>query len=110
MAGNVTVRSLLCEGGLGYCCPWFFFQHFRHSETVAARIGVTSRAIRLAKARVDSGEDKCEGRANCMHARVTLEGSPRRALLRNPARLLEGTQPTDPQHPRDDDPEKLKIE
>jgi len=77
MAGNITVRSLICEEGLGYCCPWFFFQHYRHSETIAERLGVTSRAIRIAKARVDNDEDKCEGKPGCLHTRITLEGNRR---------------------------------
>lgn len=77
MPGQPTIRSLICEGGLGYCCPWFFFQHYRNCEVIADRLGVTSRAIRLAKARVDSGDAICERHPNCMHARITLEGNPR---------------------------------
>lgn len=74
----MTIRSLICEDGLGYCCPWFFFKHFRRSSTVADRLGVTVRAIQIAKAKVDGGEWVCEKRASCLHARITLEGSPRK--------------------------------
>jgi hypothetical protein len=85
MPGNVTVRSLICEGGLGYCCVWFFFQHYRNTELIADRLGVTSRAVRLAKAKVDSGDAICERRGNCMHARITLEGNPRQRPLQLPS-------------------------
>lgn len=72
-----TVRILITQG-LGYCCPWFFFQHFRQTGLIAARLGVTERAVRYAKARVDDGEGRCEGCPDCMHKRVTLEGNPRK--------------------------------
>jgi len=71
-----TVANLVTEG-LGYCCTWFFFKHFRQTPLVAARLGVTDRAVRMAKARVDSGEDACKHCDKCLHARITLEGSPR---------------------------------
>ncbi len=75
-----TVISLVTEG-LGYCCTWFFFKHFRQTSLIAARLGVSDRAVRLAKERVDSGEDVCKRCERCLHARITLEKSPRQKLL-----------------------------
>ena len=71
-----TVRLLITQG-LGYCCPWFFFRHFRRTAQIAARLGVTPRAIRYAKAEKGS----CEGCAGCMNLKVTLEGTARKIAL-----------------------------
>ena len=71
-----TVSNLITDG-LGYCCTWFFFKHFKNTDLIAARLGVTNRAVRLAKARVRSGEDACKQCPSCLHARITLEGNPR---------------------------------
>ena len=84
MAGRITVDSMLCEQGLGYCCPWFFFQHFRHCATIADRLGVTVRAVQYAKARVDNGQSVCAKLPNCLHARITLEGGARKRPLTPP--------------------------
>jgi hypothetical protein len=74
---RLTVRSLIVED-LGYCCPTFFFQTYRKTALVAARLGVTERAIRYAKAAVDDGQCSCEGRETCMRKKITLEGSLRK--------------------------------
>lgn len=79
MAGQITIRSLICEGGLGYCCPWFFFRRFGRTAVIADRLGVSDRAVRVAKARVAEGLDVCEHRENCLHRRVTFEGNPRQS-------------------------------
>lgn len=76
-----TVRLLVTQD-LGYCCEWFFFTHYRQTALIAARLGVTERAVRYAKARVDSGEVKCGGCDSCMHAKITLAGDRRKLPLR----------------------------
>lgn len=72
-----TVKVLVTDG-LGYCCEWFFFTRFRDTALIAARLGVTERAVRYAKSRADEGESKCEGRADCMHSKVTMRCTARR--------------------------------
>ena len=77
MTGNPTIRSLI-ESDLGYCCVWFFFTHYRSTSLIAARLGMSRRSVQEWKARVRSGEEKCKGCPNCLHARITLAGEPRK--------------------------------
>jgi hypothetical protein len=70
--------KLMVVKDLGYCCPWFFFKHFRKTGLIAARLGVTERAVRYIKAEVRSGEETCKNCATCLHAKVTLEGNLRK--------------------------------
>ena len=74
---RVTVTSLITQD-LGYCCPWFFFKHFRRTSLIAARLGVTERAVRYAKAAVDDGVEVCRNCPGCMHEKVTLSGDLRK--------------------------------
>jgi hypothetical protein len=68
---RILVTSPPAEGGLGYCCPYFFFKRFRRTGLVAARLGVTDRAVQIAKSRIASGEWVCEKRETCMKALLT---------------------------------------
>ena len=77
-----TVKSLI-EVDLGYCCEWFFFHHFKRTAVIADRLGVSTAAVRNAKARVRSGESVCKGCEGCLHARITLAGDPRKMPLHN---------------------------
>lgn len=52
--------------GLGYCCEWKFFSLYRDSAMIAARLGVTERAIRKHKAAYNDYETDCENCDNCM--------------------------------------------
>jgi len=63
--------KILIEQDLGYCCQWFFFNQFRRTALIAARLGVSDRAIRYSKAEVKKGCLKCENNPTCMreHAR-----------------------------------------
>lgn len=65
-SANPRTLHYLITHGLGYCCPWFFFQLFRSTITVAERLGVTTRAVRALKSRVDNHECTCEGNPRCM--------------------------------------------
>jgi len=69
-----TIRLLVTQD-LGYCCPWFFFTHFRQTGLIAARLGVSERAVRYAKEAVDDGRTTCEGCPNCLDKRVTKKGT-----------------------------------
>lgn len=78
---RLSVKSLITQD-LGYCCLWFFFTRYKKTGLIAARLGVTERAVRYAKAEVRSGCSKCEGREACMNAKITLAMTPRRLPLR----------------------------
>jgi hypothetical protein len=73
-----TVTHLVTEG-LGYCCPYFFFTHFRNTALIAARLGVTNRAIRYAKEAVDEKREVCKGKAECLRRKITAQGTLRKA-------------------------------
>jgi hypothetical protein len=79
-----TIHHLITSG-LGYCCPWMFFHLFRKTGVIAARLGVTERAVRYAKKRVKEGEWVCEGHPTCMCKRMTLSGERRKRPLTSSA-------------------------
>ena len=69
---------LAITSDLNYCCPWFFFSHFKRTSTIALRLGFSQRQIQVLKAQCVGGVRGCERKASCMHAKITLEGSPRK--------------------------------
>lgn len=77
---RITVRSLI-EEDLGYCCQWFFFTHYRQTSVIAARLGVSDRAIRYAKAEVDEKREVCKNLQNCLRKKITLAGDLRKIPL-----------------------------
>jgi hypothetical protein len=56
----------LVTNDLGYCCVYFFFTRYRKTALIAARLGVTDRAVRYVKARVRDGESKCTECERCL--------------------------------------------
>jgi hypothetical protein len=70
-----TVHSMVTQD-LGYCCLWFFFSRFRKTGVIAARLGVSSQAIRQNKASCGG----CKQAENCMDRKVTLGLTPRKVL------------------------------
>lgn len=66
-----NVRSMIVED-LGYCCPWVFFQVHRKTNLIAARLGVTPRAVRFVKSRCDSGDEPCRNAPNCMKVKLKV--------------------------------------
>lgn len=62
-----TIHSLIVDD-LGYCCEFFFFSRYKQTAVIAARLGVTTRAVKYHKAAVRDGCEKCPGAANCMKA------------------------------------------
>lgn len=84
------VASLITEG-LGYCCEAWFWKHFKEvsTELIAARLGVTDRAVRKHRAAFRRGEMKCENQAKCLNQRVPPAG--RTELREVPITLLTDT-------------------
>lgn len=76
-----TIRSMIVED-LGYCCPWFFFAHYRQTSLIAARLGVTPRAVRYAKAAARSQPRDCEHQKVCMNRLITRAGDLRKLAPR----------------------------
>ena len=60
-----TVRNLIVHG-LGYCCPWFFFQCFRQTQVIADRLGCHKRTVRKLKSACDNELSVCENAGKCM--------------------------------------------
>lgn len=79
MTRPTVIRAIIED--LGYCCPWFFFKHFKRTSTIAMRLGFSQRQVQFLKAECVNGKRTCEGKGSCMHKRITLEGNPRRLLL-----------------------------
>ena len=63
---------------LGYCCPWFFFKHFKKTSAIAIRLGFSQRQVQMMKAECLNGRRACEGKDSCMHKKITLEGNLRK--------------------------------
>jgi hypothetical protein len=59
----------LVTTGLGYCCINFFFTHIQATISIADRLGVTSRTVRIHKARWREGLYPCRDCSNCMAKR-----------------------------------------
>jgi len=59
-----TITSMITRD-LGYCCEWYFFSRYHDTELIAARLGVTARAVRKHKA----AELKCQDCINCLKRR-----------------------------------------
>jgi hypothetical protein len=62
---RLTVEKMILED-LGYCCLQYFFQRYHSTMLIAARLGVTERAVRYAKVRVRKGEGSCSKCKKCL--------------------------------------------
>ena len=60
-----SIESLIVDG-LGYCCEWKFFQLYKDTELIAARLGMSERAVRRHKQWAANGTTGCEFRKNCL--------------------------------------------
>lgn len=59
---------------LGYCCEWAFFCYHKKTAVIAARLGVTTRAVQKHKAATrECGQ--CEHRAKCLKELGALKGT-----------------------------------
>lgn len=60
-----TIHSMITED-LGYCCEQQFFRLYKQTSLIAARLGVTTRAVKYHKSAALANPCQCEGAANCM--------------------------------------------
>lgn len=56
----------MIEEDLGYCCEYAFFWIHRRTALIAARLGVTTRAIQIHKAAAREGCSRCAAKPNCL--------------------------------------------
>ena len=68
---RTSIHALITQG-LGYCCPWIFFSLYRRTGVIADRLGVTTRAIKLWKAKHREGKIGCESNNRCMASKFGL--------------------------------------
>lgn len=80
---RLTIKSLI-EVDLGYCCEWMFFWIYRqnrYTPIIAARLGVSLRAVQQHKNAYRRGELKCRNSSTCFKEckfkRLEIPGSPR---------------------------------
>lgn len=66
---RITLKKLICDG-LGYCCEFSFFKLHRRTALIAARLGVTERAVRYHKAQFRRGEFQCCKAQNCLKGKL----------------------------------------
>ncbi len=71
----------LVTNDLGYCCVYFFFTRYRKTALVAARLGVSERAVRYHKADVKSGLTSCTKCEKCLLEKMR---TPNSKVLRPP--------------------------
>jgi len=62
-----SIPHLITEG-LHYCCVWGFFRYYlrKSSALIAARLGVTQRAVEKQRVRMEAGCYKCESTPSCL--------------------------------------------
>jgi len=63
---ELSIASLITTG-LGYCCEAYFWERFKNvsTELIAARLGVTERAVRTHRAAYRQGEFECQKNVKC---------------------------------------------
>jgi len=69
MPKRILIKDLITSG-LKYCCPYGFFKMHKRTGLIAARLGVTERAVRYWKMAFKQGDLKCEGCKNCLKGRL----------------------------------------
>lgn len=67
-------ERLVCEEGLGYCCPYALFRVTRRTGAIAIRLGMSDRIVRIWKARFRNKELSCENKPTCMIAHIRSIG------------------------------------
>lgn len=65
-----TILSMIVED-LGYCCPQFFFSRYTKTALIAARLGVSQRAVRYAREAAREEPPRCEGCEKCLAKRIS---------------------------------------
>lgn len=59
-------ERLVCEDGLGYCCPYALFRVTKDAEAIRLRLGISKRSAQQWKAKFKAKELSCEEQQNCM--------------------------------------------
>lgn len=75
---RITLKELITTD-LGYCCEWFFFHHYRQNRftpLIAARLGVSLRAVQKHKSAYRQGKLKCSNCSKCLLTELTLCSGP----------------------------------
>lgn len=69
---KTSISDLLTRTGLGFCCPYAGLEANRAVPTglLAARLGVSARAIRYHYSSLADGGVRCEHLKNCMKERL----------------------------------------
>lgn len=62
---SVHKTSELITDSLGYCCEWFFFDHYQDNELIAARLGVSERTIRRHREAAEKDVGYCNNCPKC---------------------------------------------
>ena len=65
-----SIEHLVCIS-LGYCCLFAFFSFFKRTGQIAARLGISDRAVRYKKEEFKCGKIKCRNRPKCMKEFLT---------------------------------------
>lgn len=63
---RITIHWMITHD-LKYCCMWSFFKLYADPSLIAARLGVTDRAVRGARARAKTAG--CTGCLRCLKKR-----------------------------------------
>jgi hypothetical protein len=65
---NTNTIQYMITQGLGYCCLYAFFRRNKQTGMIAARLGVTERAVRYHKEKMKNGEYVCAKLPTCLKA------------------------------------------
>ena len=86
---RLTIKELVTKD-LHYCCIWAFFRLYTDPALIAARLGVSDRAVRSARAK--AREAGCQSCPRCLRKRGISRLQPpedsaaKQALARPPRR------------------------
>lgn len=64
-SNNYRQIETLIVSNLGYCCEWFFFSCYTDTNLIAARLGVTPRAVRYHIQAFKKGDLTCQNSERC---------------------------------------------
>lgn len=74
MAKRFTIEhAITSPDGLGYCCQWAFFKLYDDTALIAARLGVSDRAVRYKLADFKRGTMCCRGRPSCIITKLPVK-------------------------------------
>jgi len=68
-ARGQSIKEMVTQD-LGYCCLPFFFSRYKKNALIAARLGVSDRAVRYNRAEVLASRVTCENCSGCLEKRL----------------------------------------